>query len=81
MAQPPHPLGKLLDFSSDFSLLSASPPPPLSMGLLCILGLSQNLHQFLQPDQLVHWLNINCYNVWSAGLKCLGRVKWGGVDC
>ena len=34
----------------------------------------------VQPDQLVHWLNINCNNLWSAGLKWLGWVKMGSVD-
>ena len=57
MAQPPHPLDKLLELSSDFSLIRASPPPPLSIGLLYVLSVRQNLHQFLQPDQSVHWLN------------------------
>ena len=44
MAQPPHPLGRLQYLSTDLSLLRAS-PPPLYIGLLCVLGLSQNLHQ------------------------------------
>ena len=44
MAQPPHPLGRLQYLSTDLSLLRTS-PPPLYIGLLCVLGLSQNLHQ------------------------------------
>ena len=47
MAQPLHPLGRLADSLSEFSLLRALPPP---LCLLCGLGLSQNLHQFQEEN-------------------------------